>query len=276
MDTLETRELTYFVTVAEELHFGRAAERLGIAQPPLSRAIARLERRMGVRLFDRTSRRVALTSAGSAFLDGSRQALAAVDTAVRMAQSAGQPTRLTLATRPGTGSGLLADALRAYSRQPSAVDTHIVFTQDQAAAVRNGTADVALMCGSGDTEGLHFVELASERPLALLPTGHPMAGRVAVTLAELAKDNAFQPQCPADSLDEIVDRVALGSLVAIVGEGVTDRLGRSVTAVPVLDMPNTELVLSWSRHAPHPHVAEFVRSASAIASRSASQQLQVS
>ena len=276
MDTVETRELAYFVTVAEELHFGRAAERLGIAQPPLSRAIARLERRMGVRLFDRTSRRVALTSAGAAFLDGSRQALAAVDRAVRLAQTAGQPTRLTLATRPGSGSGLLADALRAYSRQPSAVDIDIVFTNDQAGAVRNGTADVALMCGSGDAEGLRFVELAVERPVALLPTGHPMAERVAVTLAELAKDNAFQAQCPADSLDAIVDRVALGSLVVIAGEGVTDRLGRSVTAVPVLDMPNTDLVLSWNPRAPHPQVAEFVSTASAVASRSASQQLQAS
>ncbi|MFF3330673.1 LysR family transcriptional regulator [Streptomyces sp. NPDC002888] len=77
MERLETRELEYFVAVAEELHFGRAAERLGIAQPPLSRAISRLERRMGVQSFERTSRRVDLTAAGAVFLAESRKVLRA-------------------------------------------------------------------------------------------------------------------------------------------------------------------------------------------------------
>jgi DNA-binding transcriptional LysR family regulator len=272
MDRLETRELTYFVTVAEELHFGRAANRLGIAQPPLSRAIARLERRMGVRLFERTSRRVSLTSAGTAFLDGSRRALTAVDAAVRQAQSAGVPARLRVAAPPGTGSGLLADALQTYSRLPGAMDIDIVFTHDQVSALREGTADVALMCGSGDLDGLEVVELASERPMALLPAGHHLAGRSAVTATELQRDDAFQPLCPADSLDTIVDRVALGRLVVIVGESVTDRLGRSVTAIPVLDLPRTELVLSWHQRVPHPGLAQFVRAAHTVASRTEQQR----
>ncbi|HET6706647.1 LysR family transcriptional regulator, partial [Amycolatopsis sp.] len=127
MERVETRELEYFVAVAEELHFGRAAERLGIAQPPLSRAIGRLERRLGVQLFERTSRRVALTAAGAVFLIESRKALAAVDAAVVRAQRSGRPHRLVVATPPGTGAGLLADVVRAYRRRPGAADVEVVF-----------------------------------------------------------------------------------------------------------------------------------------------------
>jgi DNA-binding transcriptional LysR family regulator len=267
MDRLETRELTYFITVAEELHFGRAAERIGIAQPPLSRAVARLERRMGVRLFERTSRRVSLTPAGTVFLNESRKALAAVDTAVRRAQSAARPERLKVAARPGTGSGLLADVISAYRQQPDAVDTDIVFTYDQAGALHDGTADVALMCGNGDVKDLEFMELAPERPIALLPADHHLATRATVTIAELWKEDAFSAQCPPEPLDMIVDRVALGHLLVVVGESVTERLGRSITAIPVLDFPSTVLVLSWRPHTPFAARTQFVHTAKIVATR---------
>ena len=94
---METREVAYFTAVAEELHFGRAAERLGITQPPLSRAVARLERRMGVRLLERTSHSVALTPAGLVFLDECHRLLQALDDAVRRARQAAHPARIVLA-----------------------------------------------------------------------------------------------------------------------------------------------------------------------------------
>ncbi|MER6540533.1 LysR family transcriptional regulator, partial [Streptomyces sp900105755] len=87
--TLETRELRYFLAVAGELHFGRAAERLGIAQPPLSRAIQQLERRLGVRLLDRDRRGVRLTGAGEVLLHEGRAALDATSAAVRRTRRAG-------------------------------------------------------------------------------------------------------------------------------------------------------------------------------------------
>jgi DNA-binding transcriptional LysR family regulator len=104
MDPLETRELRYFITLAEELHFGRAAERLGMAQPPLSRSIRQLERRLGVTLFERTSRAVRLTPAGAVLLAEGRSALDALAAAARRAQRAGQDEpRLVLAMKASAG-----------------------------------------------------------------------------------------------------------------------------------------------------------------------------
>ena len=93
MNTIEVRELVHFTTVADALHFGVAAEKLGISQPPLSRSIARLERRLGFALFHRTTRRISLTPAGEAFLTDCRRLLADMDGAIRRAQGSGSPVR---------------------------------------------------------------------------------------------------------------------------------------------------------------------------------------
>jgi DNA-binding transcriptional LysR family regulator len=267
MDRVETRELVYFVTVAEELHFGRAAERLGMAQPPLSRAISRLERRIGVQLFERSSRRVTLTGAGQVFLREARKALGAVDGAVRRAQQAAGPRRLLLGVRSGTGADLLTDALDDYARQPGAVPVELVFSRDQVADVRAGAADVALVCGTADRIGLEVTELAVESAVALLPAADPLAARTSLTSHELRADPRFQADCPPVDLDEILVRVALGQLVVVVGGGTTDRLGSRVAAVPVTDLPDTQLVLCWPRQTPHPARDAFVRATALGAAR---------
>lgn len=263
MARLETRELDYFVAVAEELHFGRVAARLGIAQPPLSRAISRLERRMGVRLLDRTSRSVALTEAGRVFLAETRKALDAVDAAIRRAQRAARPDRLVMAARPGTGSGLLADLLGAYGRRRDAVPVEILFTSAQSAALRNGTADVGVLCGDDDLEGLEVTDLTREDPVALLPASHALATRATVTAAELRGEATFAAQCPPAALDEILELVSMGRLTVITGDTVTDRLGSAVVAVPVTDLPMSRLVLGWPRHTPAPPRDAFVDTAKA-------------
>ena len=261
MDRVEIREFAYFVTVAEELHFGRAADRLGIAQPPLSRAISRLERRIGVQLFDRTSHRVSLTAAGQAFLDASQNVLAAADTAVRTAQRAARSHRLVVAARPGQGSGLLAAVLPRYDRSKDALPVEMLFTRQQAAAVRDGTADAGLMCSTEDLTGMQTAELITEAPVALLPAGHPLASRPAVTIAELRLLDTFAEQCPDRSLDQIIDLVALRRLIVVVSDSITGRLGPEVTAVPVTGVPASLLILGWMPAIPHPGLAAFISQA---------------
>jgi DNA-binding transcriptional LysR family regulator len=119
MDRLETRELAYFLAVSDELHFGRAATRLGIAQPALSKTVRQLERRLGVTLFERTSRAVALTEAGQVLSREARVALEAISAAALRTQRAGtRDPRLILAMKPGGDAGLLPAILAAYEREP--------------------------------------------------------------------------------------------------------------------------------------------------------------
>lgn len=264
MDRLETRQLAYFVAVAEELHFGRAAERLGIAAPPLSRAISQLERRIGVRLLERTSRRVCLTAPGEVLLAESRTVLAALDATVRRVQRADRAARLVVAVRSGSGTGLLLDLVQALDR-PGAEEIDILFTDDQAAALRDGTADVGLLCAGDDLAGLSTADLLREEPVALLPADHRLSGRSTVTLAELRADPVFSPSGPQLSLNAIVDLVALGRLVVVVGHSSADRLGRAVVAVPVTGLPGTMLVLAWHHRHRSPALVSFIRTATRLA-----------
>ncbi|MFC6543223.1 LysR family transcriptional regulator [Nonomuraea salmonea] len=127
MKRIEVRELEYFLAVADTLHFARAAERLGIAPPPLSRAIAHLERRLGAKLLERTSRRVELTPAGRVFEVEARNALRALDQAVRRVRQAGHGV-LRIAAPPGTGAGLLRELVRRYVARFGSDTVELVFT----------------------------------------------------------------------------------------------------------------------------------------------------
>ena len=184
MDLVETRELSYFVAVAEELHFGRAAKRLGMTQPPLSRAIRQLERRLGVPLLARTSRHVTLTAAGEVLLRDGQHALDSVAAAARRAQRAGLPARsLVLAMKAGTDGGLLPDILSAYRSGPgrapgrgrptastSASRCSVMVAQTSRCSTRPATT-----CAGLDTEDV-LVEGEIVRPPARSPPRHPYRG----------------------------------------------------------------------------------------------------
>ncbi|MGT2532487.1 LysR family transcriptional regulator [Streptomyces nojiriensis] len=189
MNELEVRELRYFIAVAEELNFSRAAGRLGMAQPPLSKAIAQMESRLGVRLLERTTRQVRLTNAGQVLLDQARIAVDAVHAAARRARRAGQPTpRLVVAVKPAGDAGLLREILAAYRGTGSHLPPPEVVvggSGEPIAMLRDGRADVALLRSPFDGQGLDCQTLVVEPRLAVLPAGHRLAGRRRLRLSDL-------------------------------------------------------------------------------------------
>lgn len=267
MNTIEVRELVHFTTVADALHFGAAATRLGISQPPLSRSIARLERRLGFPLFHRTTRRISLTPAGEVFLADCRRLLTEMDGAIRRAQRVGKSGSLKLAVRPGAGQSVLTGLLNSYAELPGSGPVEVLYCYDEIAALHTGAADVALMCATSTTDGLKLLALGDERPVAALPAGHRLATRPSLTMSDLHSLPEFSDALPHEPLDAIADRVARGLLVLVVGEGVADRLGAAVTTVPVVDYPITHLVLAWPADQPHATRAKLVRVAQGLARR---------
>jgi DNA-binding transcriptional LysR family regulator len=190
-----------------------------------------------------------------------------MDTAVRRTQQAARSNRLVVAVRPGRGAGLLADVLSGFGRRADAVPVEILFSRHQLDAVRDGLADVALACGTEDFDGLRTAELTEEGPVALLPAAHRLATRSAVTVEELRHVDGFSEQCPDNSLDEIIDLVALQRLAVIVTESVAEKLGPEVVAVPVLGVPASLLVLGWAQEVPRPALTAFVREAERVTVR---------
>nr|WP_225956722.1 LysR family transcriptional regulator [Amycolatopsis lexingtonensis] len=182
--TVELRALKYFVTVAEELHFGRAAERLNIVQPAVSHQIARLERDLGTRLFDRSPRHVRLTPAGERVLAAAQETLAA---AARVRVVAGEPASHV---RIGVAPGLTARLERAAQLlldqdQPAQVSLVDLPVPARLAAVRGGELDLALVRGPVEPDGVRVVRAWSEPLLAVVSDEHPVAGRPVARPADL-------------------------------------------------------------------------------------------
>ena len=279
---METRELRYFVAVAEELHFGRAARRLGIAQPPLSRAIAQLERRLAVALLERTSRTVALTEAGSVLLSEGRAALDAVDAADRRTRRAalagtGRPG-LVLVTKAGASGELLAELLDAYAAEPGAVAVDVLLCGigEQERLLRDGRADVALLHRPFDsTVGFDTEELCTEGQVVVLPAGHPLAGRADLRMADVTalpglplprwpgSDGTYPdgPGPEARDTAQLYQLIALGRASAVLPESCRTQLHRDLVAVPVLDAPTVTTVIAWPPHSRSRALAGLVRTA---------------
>jgi DNA-binding transcriptional LysR family regulator len=287
---MELRHLRYFVAVAEELHFGRAAERLRITQPPLSFQIQSLERELGVRLLVR-GRRVELTEAGRALLGKARHAIEAADAAARAAQQAGVAVSGRLRVGyPATGIFDLPPlAIRSFQARfcDVAVQTVVNPTGAHLEALAARQLDVAFVrLGVLDRETMHYRTVAAE-PLGLaVPEGHPLAELAAVPVARLAGEpivlfpHAVEPLLyrylvsdvlgrsrvapsvvlEATTMESACSAVAAGLGVAFVAEPVT-----RVLSVPGMvyrpfapPAPLSKLGIAWRQDATSPAVRWFL------------------
>ena len=189
---VELRHLRYFIAVAEELNFSRAAQRMHMAQPPLSAAIRQLERDLGVDLFVRTTREVKLTDAGHAFLAGARRTLADAERAAEDAKraAAGELGQLRIAFSWSTRFETLPALGRAFRATHPDVEllAQEMWNARMPPAFANGSIDVALSLCPEIAAELQLAPIRKERLVALLPEAHPLAREEAIPLSALADD----------------------------------------------------------------------------------------
>ena len=191
---MELRHLRYFVAVAEERHFGRAAERLHMAQPPLSQQIRQLEAELGVTLLRRTTRRVDLTDAGSAYLERARGILAAVDEAGIEAQRVDQGIvgRLVIGCVGSATYSLLPALARTLREEQPGIDFSFrgeMLVPDQVEALLDGSIDLALLRPPVDEPALEVRPLRKDRLIVAVPEGHRLAARRRVRVADLRDED---------------------------------------------------------------------------------------
>jgi DNA-binding transcriptional LysR family regulator len=191
---VELRHLRYFVAVAEELHFGHAATRLHISQPPLSQQIHDLERELGVELLHRNRRSVSLTEAGRLFLGEARQVLGNAEHAVEIVKRAsrGEIGRLSIGFGPTPENGILKDVLSLFvARHPDVdLELHSLYTQEQVEALEHETIDVGFPLLPIANRDLITERIGVERVVTALPSHHRLASRSRIALADL-RDEPF-------------------------------------------------------------------------------------
>lgn len=273
MTRIDTRELEYFIAAAEELHFGRAAARLSVAQPAVSKTIRQVESRLGFALFVRSSRQVSLTPSGEELLHHGRRALEAVDAAVERARRAGEAqAALRLVIKPGGDANLLSGILAVYGRRPDARRVEVLFsgTIDRADYLRDGRADVGLLYAPfDDLTGLSCERLFSEGRVALLPPGHCLADRGELRVADLEhepvprwKGRSGEGSGPeVADIPQLVQMIMLGRTIAVLPRSLAEAAHPALTLVPVVDAPASHLVVARSQHDHRPLVRSFIAAA---------------
>lgn len=287
-DWLELRELRYFLAVAEELNFTRAAERLHLAQQALSASIRNLENDLGVQLFTRSTRHVALTAAGEALVAGARHALGSAAEAVDEVQrvGSGRAGRLIIGFSTAAGSvPKVRDVIRRFSRSSPDVDVRLVEYDfsDPTAGLGSGGSQVAFVFSPLADETLEAVIVFEDVLHVALPSGHPLARRDELRAADLsglpwlrvpAPDSPWtrfwfrhplgEPQTGAEirTADEWVPAIEAGRGVAFTMPTVMANFPNTeIETRPVVDLEDGAVLLAWRRDDRDPAVAAFVKAA---------------
>jgi DNA-binding transcriptional LysR family regulator len=287
LDGIELRQMRYFLAVADELNFTRAAERLHLAQQALSASIRRLEEQLGVALFVRSTRKVELTVAGEILVEGARAVVAAaVDAVERVHQVAeGRSGRITIGFSTAAGGvPIVRQIIRTFSERAPGVDirTEEHDFGDPSAGLADGSVDVAFIFGPLPVEGLSSLTLVQEdRVLAVRPE-HPLAERSAVNPDDL-RDLPWL-RVPADrgpwptfwfrrqgdgpvgpiikTADEWVTAIEAGRGVAFTMPTVMQNFTTArVTVVAVEGLPQAEVLLAWRSDRDEPLAKAFIESA---------------
>ncbi|MCB1897124.1 MAG: LysR family transcriptional regulator [Zoogloeaceae bacterium] len=207
--TIDFRQLRYFIALADTLHFGRAAARLHISQPPLSRQIAALEDELGVALFKRTSRQVEMTAAGRHFHDQAVRIIEALNTAVRSTQATERGERgvLRVGFTMSAAWGVLPPLVKTYGSAYPDTDVQLseVLPRELNDALISGKADVGIAFPWQRPPGLEYLPIHAEPLCAVLPAGHPLAQAQEIQIGELANEPFITfPAATAPALHELV------------------------------------------------------------------------
>ncbi|MGA9859287.1 MAG: LysR family transcriptional regulator [Solirubrobacteraceae bacterium] len=292
---IELRQLRYFVAVAEELHFGRAAERLHMSQSPLSRAIRELERDLGVVLFVRTTRRVELTPAGTLLLERSRRALAEIDGAIAEARRSAKPEEGVLAVGWGPFSGpVVARMVEAFAEEHPELSVRLQEEVTPESLRRVGAHELAGAVvmespAAAPRHGVRVDTLRDEPLLAALPDSHRYAREREISVGAFAAECVLLPREPTGQMfnawlralfrthgfeldhtmtsasapwDRRMLHVASGEAVAVVVGDWAESMPNVVTVpfAPPMTFP-TDLVSSWP---PTESVEALVRTAQRV------------
>ncbi|KOV62253.1 LysR family transcriptional regulator [Streptomyces sp. MMG1121] len=268
---LDLRKVRYFVAVAELLHFGRAAERLHITQPVLSRQVRALEKDLGADLFVRGAHGVTLTDAGTQLLDEARQLLTAADgTRRRVQRAAGGRRRLLVGFRAGV---VVTPALRAFAAAYPDVErtARRIEWDDQERLVLDGTIDVAFVRRPVREDGLQLRPLYSETRVAMLPGDHRLAGKQELSLADLDGERWLRyadprpGELPIRTIEEKFECVAAGTGITLVPRSVAEQYSRpDIGYVPVTDAEPDQVLLAWAAGRASALITAFAEAAAAV------------
>jgi DNA-binding transcriptional LysR family regulator len=234
---MELRHLRYFVVVAEELHFGRAAARLNTSQPSLSQQIRDLEREVNVDLFRRTKRHVELTAAGGRFLHEARRILAAAAHAGGLARETAraESRKIVIGISPETDWRFLGKALRLFAEHVTSVD--VLFqnlTPDaQVKALHEGQIDIGFVNLPLDAEGLVAERTGRVRLMIALPENHPVARKRSIRLEELSGEALITTEGGLPSDRTVLGMVAAGLTIALVEPAMRQMDARGVVFRPL-------------------------------------------